>query len=127
MALPVRGIRSVDRRNDEVAACHSDTSSDEDGLPTKSIDIEHCWDGGQKHCNTRDTSRKERARVIGQAESCENEWGVVEHGVDPVPLLKDHGEDRHDCTLEERLVGNQGGIIVQTHLSKRMVERLANV
>ena len=113
---------------------HADGTSDEDGLATKLINVKNSRDGGEHEQDTTDTTSQERGGVASQTQVLEDESGVVQDSVDTRPcasksvrktqhneqcgltLLEDHGEDSDKDSLAERLVSEQGGVVVESKL-----------
>lgn len=134
-SLPFRGsIGTIETSDNDVRNTHADGTSDEDGLATKLINVKNSRDGGEHEQDTTDTTSQERGGVASQTQVLEDESGVVQDSVDTRPcasksvrktqhneqcgltLLEDHGENSDKDSLAERLVSEQGGVVVESKL-----------
>lgn len=45
--------------DDDVAGCHTNSTDGKNGLTAKLVNIHDCWNRGEEHGNTNNTSRQE--------------------------------------------------------------------
>lgn len=58
-------------------AYHADATCDENSLPTKTVNIQHCWNGCEEHHDSGDTGGEERRGVALETEAIEDEGCVL--------------------------------------------------
>lgn len=73
MARPAVFIRPNETGNDEVACSHADSSSKQDRLATKLVDVEYSGDRQEELNHANNTGRQKRQGVTFKSEALEDE------------------------------------------------------
>ena len=89
---PVALVSGYEDGNDEVAEGHDPSTTDQDWLTAKLVDVHDSGDGEDEHNDTDDTSSKERDGIGAKSEGLEDLRSVVEDSIDTGPLLEEHGK-----------------------------------
>lgn len=72
MIGPARIKRSIETRHNEMAYAHADSTSDEDWLASKHVNIQYGGDSSKEKENATDAACKERSGVTSQAQIFED-------------------------------------------------------
>lgn len=87
MCLPLIDVLGGENCNDKVTERHGKSSSDENRLSAKLVDVHYCWNGRNEQQNSNDTGGQKIDSVAADTKGPEDGWGVVEHSVDTSPVV----------------------------------------